>query len=122
MKRQSACSESGETATADRTTNGDPMTLLEIKRALRSGPYAWPGGYPLFFITSDGAALSFKAVRKEWRNIVDAHLRKDTRCGWHIAAVDVNWEDSQLTCDHTNEHIESAYGDNAEHGENGENH
>ena len=87
------------------------MTLLDIKRQLRSGPYAWPGGYPVYFVTSDGAALSFKAVRAEWRNIVSAHLTADTHCGWHIAGADINWEDSNLYCDHTNERIESAYAD-----------
>jgi hypothetical protein len=85
------------------------MTLLKIKQQLRAGKYAWPGGYPLYFITSDGAALSFKAVHREWRNIVSAHLRSDTRCGWHIADCDINWEDSDLYCDHTGERIESAY-------------
>jgi hypothetical protein len=85
------------------------MTLAEIKTVLRSGPYAWPGGYPLYFITADGAALSFKAVRNEWRNIVWAHLHNSRTCGWFIEAADINWEDSTLCCDHTNERIESAY-------------
>ena len=30
----------------------------DLKATLRAGQWAWPGGYPLFFITSDGAALS----------------------------------------------------------------
>ena len=85
------------------------MTLLAIKQQLRAGKYAWPGGYPLYFVTSDGAALSFCAVRAEWRNVVAAHLTKDTRSGWHIAGADVNWEDGDLYCDHTGERIESAY-------------
>jgi hypothetical protein len=85
------------------------MTLLDIKIALRHGKYAWPGGYPAFFVTSDGAALSFEAVRAEWRNVVDAHLRNDTGCGWHIAGYDINWNDPDLFCDHTNQRIESAY-------------
>ena len=88
------------------------LSLLEVKRQLRSGKYAWPGGYPLYFITADGAALSFEAVRAEWRNIVQAHLWNDSRSGWAIAGVDVNWEDTELYCDHTNAKIESAYGDN----------
>jgi hypothetical protein len=85
------------------------MTLAKIKTYLRQGPYAWPGGYPMYFVTSDGAALSFAAVRKEWRQIVQAHLWNDTRCGWHIAGADINWEDPYLYCDHTGERIESAY-------------
>lgn len=95
-------------------------TLADIKARLRAGAYAWPGGYPLYFITDDGAALSFAAVRAEWRQIVWAHLTerscgltvaRDT--GWHIAGCEVNWEDEDLFCDHTGERIESAYGEDA---------
>jgi hypothetical protein len=85
------------------------MTLAEIKGRLRAGAYAWPGGYPIYFVTSDGAALSFGAVRKEWRNVVSAHLTNDIRSGWHVAACDINYEDPNLYCEHTNERIESAY-------------
>lgn len=89
------------------------MTLLEIKRQLRAGKYAWPGGYPLFFNTSDGSALCFDCMRKEWRNICEAHIIPGYRdSGWHCDAVDVNWEDPGLLCDHCGTRIESAY---AEH-------
>jgi hypothetical protein len=85
------------------------MTLLEIKARLRAGRYAWPGGYPLFFITADGGALSFATVRNEWRCIVRAHLYNDRRCGWFVEGADINWDDSDLTDDHTGERIQSAY-------------
>lgn len=87
------------------------MTLSEIKTALRSGQYAWPGGYQQFFLTADGAVLSFDAVRSEWREVVWAHINNDKRCGWYIEAADVNWEDADLVCDHTGEPIPSAYGE-----------
>ncbi len=85
------------------------MSLQEIKAALRNGPFAWPGGYPLYFVTSDGAALSFATVRAEWRNVVWAHLSNLRSSGWHVAGVDTNWEDPELYDDHTGERIESAY-------------
>jgi len=87
------------------------MNLQEIKRELRAGQYAWPGGYPKYFITADGAALSFKTVRKEWREIVRAHLmgRWGRQSGWYVDGVDINWEDAALYCDHSGERIESAY-------------
>lgn len=88
------------------------MKLAEIKKALRSGEFACPGGYPLFFITSDGAALSFDGVRKNWRNICEAHIVPGyRRSGWHIDAIDINYEDTELYCDATNKKIPSAYGD-----------
>jgi hypothetical protein len=86
------------------------QNISDYRRAIRGGAYAWPGGYPLFFITADGAALSFKAARDNRRLILEAIATNDTRGGWRIAALDVNWEDSTLTCDHTGAPIESAYG------------
>lgn len=87
------------------------LSLLKIKRALRNGPYTWPGGYPLYFITEDGCALSFASVRSNWREVVSDHLQHCPchRGGWALAAVETNWEDAELTCDHSGERIESAY-------------
>ena len=86
-------------------------SISDFRKAVRNGPYAWPGGYPLYFVTSDGAALSFKAAKAERRIILEALRDNDKRCGWHICGVDINWEDAELICDHTNERIECAYGD-----------
>jgi hypothetical protein len=83
-------------------------TISDFRAAMRHGPWAWPGGYPCYFITSDGAALSFKSARQERRNILEA-IRDQDNSGWRIVAMDVNWEDAELYCDHTNERIESAY-------------
>ena len=87
------------------------MTLSEIKTALRYGPYAWPGGYPTFFITADGGCLSHDTVIKEWRSVVSAHLTGHTASGWYVDGQDINWEDGELRDDHTSERIESAYAD-----------
>jgi|TARA_R110002110_G_C13059165_1_gene681652 hypothetical protein len=82
--------------------------LLEIKRQLRAGAYAWPGGYPLYFITQDGTVLSFETVRKIWALIVWDYLQK-TNTGWRVIGCDVNWENPDLYCDHSGEKIQSAY-------------
>lgn len=71
---------------------------------------AWPGGYPRFFATSDGDALSYAAARAEQEQIKDAIADKLNN-GWRVVGCDVNWEDAQLVCAHTNERIESAYAD-----------
>lgn len=86
------------------------MKTIEIKKQLRNGAFAWPGGYPLFFLTSDSAALCFSCVRKEWRQVVWDKIHKCST-GWNIEACTVNWEDAELTCDHCSKHIESAYAD-----------
>lgn len=84
------------------------MTLADIKNALRNGPYAWPGGYPTFFITSHGEALSHAAVRADWVNVCAEYI-SGGNTGWRIAAIDINWEDPDLYCAETNARIPSAY-------------
>jgi len=83
-------------------------TCAELKATLRAGEYAWPGGYPMHFITEDGAALSFKAVREELRCVLDS-IKAGGRDGWRVIGCQINWEDGNLLCDHTGERIPSAY-------------
>jgi hypothetical protein len=75
---------------------------------LRAGPFAWPGGYPLYFICEDGGVLSFESARSEFGNIADS-IRRDISDGWRVVGCDINLEDSQLICDHTGARIPSAY-------------
>jgi hypothetical protein len=84
-------------------------TLASVKRAIRE-PYAWPGGYPLFIVMADGDALSTQSARENWTAIVHSTLT-GSRDGWAAAGVEVNWEDGELTCAHSGEAIESAYGE-----------
>ncbi|NQV21854.1 MAG: hypothetical protein HQ511_10615 [Rhodospirillales bacterium] len=90
-------------------THGDIKTTSDLKATLRAGAWAWPGGYPLYFITNDGGALSFKTVREELPLILSAIQDNDSG-GWRVVACAVNWEDSDLLDDHTGEPIQSAYG------------
>jgi hypothetical protein len=84
-------------------------TVSDFRKAMRHGPYAWPGGYPCYFITADGAALSFKTAKAERRQIVEAISHNQRHSGWQIVGMDINWEDHDLTCAHTDEKIEAAY-------------
>lgn len=81
----------------------------DIKNAIRN-KYAWPGGYPLFLITSDSAALCVACGKKEWRRIAYS-IRNNLSDGWRVVAADVNWEDGDLYCEHCGKTIESAYGE-----------
>ena len=81
-------------------------TILDLKTQIESGPYAWPGGYPLFFISEDGEALSFEAVKGEIETIDESWTDNS---GWKIIAVGINWEDENLFCGHTGKQIECAY-------------
>lgn len=81
----------------------------DFAKALKM-PYAWPGGYPTYFITRDGAALCHKCGTKEAPRIITS-IRDNDRDGWNVAACVINYEDTDLYCDHCNQQIESAYGE-----------
>lgn len=72
--------------------------------------YAWPGGYPIFAITTDGGTLCHECVVTNYRTIREAQ-RDNTRCGWQVEATTINYEDDNLYCDHCSADIESAYGE-----------
>jgi len=85
------------------------MNISRYRAAIRH-PYAWPGGYPRYFICSDGEALCFDCAKQNRRLILES-LRDKSDDGWRVIAVDINWEDETLNCAHCYESIESAYGD-----------
>jgi len=59
--------------------------------------FAWPGGYPIFYIDRDGTAICPRcANHKRWY---------DKR----IIGADINYEDDSLYCENCNKRIESAY-------------
>jgi hypothetical protein len=84
-------------------------SISDFRAAVRQGPYAWPGGYPLYFVCDDGGALCPACVKAERRSILDS-IANGYRDGWRVVGIDVNWEDADLTCDHCGKAIESAYG------------
>lgn len=85
-------------------------TISDFRAAVRQGSYAWPGGYPLFFLCDDGGVLCCQCVKAQRRNIIEsiAHKQRD---GWRVIAKDINWEDPHMECEYCGDHIESAYGD-----------
>lgn len=88
-------------------------TIGDFRRAVRMGPYAWPGGYPLYWVLGDGGALKWdqckdRFVRREMLTALRDTHRSDQ---WRPVAVEINYEDADLYCDHTSERIECAYGD-----------
>ena len=70
--------------------------------------YAWPGGYPLFYLTADDSVLcphcANMAVAED---LAFDFFDKQ----WYLIDYAVNWEDEFLYCDHCGDHIGSAYGD-----------
>jgi len=84
-------------------------SIAQFRTDMRAGKYAWPGGYPRYFVMADGESLSFEAARENRRLILEAIRDDDSTGGWQPAATDINWEDSELCCAHTGQPIESAY-------------
>lgn len=89
-------------------------TAAEFKATLRAGAYAWPGGYPLYFIMADCEPMHFKCARENAKEIISAML--DSRRPyhgrqWECVACDINYEDSDMYCAQCNGKIESAYGE-----------
>lgn len=84
--------------------------IVAVKQAAKH-PYAWPGGYPIYIVMSDGEALCCACAKKELGRIAHATATKD-RSGWQAEGTEINWEDPHLYCCHCNEQIESAYGEN----------
>lgn len=88
------------------------MTVAQYRVAAHPfRKYAWPGGYPVFAITSDGGSLCFDCLKTERRAILEAIRNKDNTSGWRVVAFAINWEDRGLTCDNCSQEIESAYGE-----------
>lgn len=89
--------------------SAQPMTTqsraLRLADALSRAPFAWPGGYPLFAITSDGGCLCRHCCAAE-RLAIATTTGQD---GWTVTDLTVNWEDPELTCDHCGGRIEPAY-------------
>jgi len=72
--------------------------------------YAWPGGYPIYYLCADNGVLCPQCANKESAvRDADEHPDYPDYDQWHIVAGEVNWEDASLTCDNCSQRIESAY-------------
>jgi hypothetical protein len=89
------------------------MLSTELKNFIRSGGYAWPGGYPCFLLMADGEVIDAKAARERYREVLGALRRGDTRSDCYSVGVEVHWEGAPLVCAHSGREIPSAYGDPA---------
>lgn len=76
--------------------------------SISQGGWTWPGAYPVYFIMSDGEALSWQSAKENEAIICEA-IESGSDCGWRVVAADINYEDPALFCCHSNKRIESAY-------------
>lgn len=78
-------------------------SINKLKSCLRAGEYTFPGCYRLFFITSDGACLSFSSVLDNLQEIYSS-IMHDINDGWRIIGLSSVEEcEDEVYCDHSNE-------------------
>ncbi len=73
--------------------------------------YAWPGGYPIIYVTGDGGTLCNVCVSRNWKQIREATDSADHRSGWSLLGVEIHYEGPDEVCANCNREIPSAYGD-----------
>lgn len=80
-----------------------PLTT-EGSRKLRQlirQQFAWPGGYEIFFVTSDGGVLCGACARSNYREIAAERRMKVSHGGWMILFADTTEDLSEsCICDH----------------------
>lgn len=78
-------------------------------RFVRRERYAFPGGYPLVLITTDGGTLCPDCVRENFAAVSSSH-RKACDDGWRPAGVMCGAEtDSEIVCDHCGKVVQEGY-------------
>lgn len=60
-------------------------SVADLKATLRV-KYAWPGGYEIVYLTSDGAILCAQCVRKNFRSVIDDIKQGSGSSGWRVVA------------------------------------
>jgi hypothetical protein len=86
------------------------MNVKDLQAFIRSGGYAWPGGYQMALLMSDAESIDAQAARENYRLIRDAMRSNDTRSDWHPCCAFIHWEGEPLVCAHSGRDIPSAYG------------
>jgi hypothetical protein len=95
----------------------EPAALTALRENEGHGKlikYAWPGGYPVFYLTADGAMLCPDCANGEngsEARTCDGPDDSPWDRQWKIVAGDVYWEGPDEPCAHCGAAIASAYGD-----------
>jgi hypothetical protein len=90
------------------------VNIDHLKEFIRSGGYAWPGGYPCALLMADGEVIDAQAAHENYRQIrraTQAGVKGGGSWGWIAVDVFVHWEGEPLICAHSGRLIDSAYGE-----------
>ena len=85
------------------TPKGYEDALKQVKKSSKGSldKYAWPGGYPLYYLAQPSNDVLCSGCATEERLKPDGEK----------LLVDANWENPDMWCDNCNKRIESAYAD-----------
>ena len=81
------------------------MERKELQDFIRSGGFAWPGGYQCALRMADGEVIDARSARENYRLSRRAVTRE-----WKPLEVFIHWEGESLQCAHSGREIPSAYG------------
>ena len=84
--------------------------LQHVKHAIRN-KYAFPGGYRLNIVMSDGELCCTECSRREFKNICQSTIEPAYGRGWAALGIEIYWEGPDLACVQCGAAIESEYGD-----------
>jgi len=83
------------------------ITHERLEEFFDYGPYAWPGGYPVYLVLEDGTYLCWECFKENYKEIDEAIDCPGT--GWGPMGYKIIWEGEEF-CAHCNKLLESAYG------------
>lgn len=75
----------------------------KMDEAIGMGRYAWPGGYPVYFIMKDDGIFCYSCMEKEQKKA----FQEDDE--FTPSYIDISWE-NEIHCSNCGEQIETAYG------------
>lgn len=90
------------------TENG--RLIVTIKQFVKCR-YAWPGGYEIHLVLSDGECVCHACTVKHLGLIVSAIVSNSTD-GWKAIGTDINYESTGIYCAQCSKQIEPAYESN----------
>jgi hypothetical protein len=89
--------------------------VIEVDADLKPIAYAWPGGYPMYYLAREGwrdeetGILEESSYDRTTFVLCSKCAREARELDRILIDCDVNWEDTDLICEDCNELIESAY-------------
>lgn len=80
-------------------------TISDLRKAMRLGPYAWPGGYDILFGEITGSLICYGCVKKNLRSVLESLAHAQIYDGWHVVDAQASCEFDDEFCEVCNKHF-----------------